>query len=84
MEKMKLKHNRWQMKRLLNNKIMEMETHLKHLNLIAQTQGEKEKKDLTVIPIMKKMMKAPVNKLTLESGIEVTIEKQLLVILMLV
>ena len=57
-----------------------METHLKHLNLIAQTQGEKEKKDLPVIP----MMKAQVNKLILGSGIEVTLEKQLLVILMLV
>ena len=52
---------------------MEMETHLKHLNLIAQTQGEKEKKDLPVIPIMKKMMKAQVNKLILGSGIEVTL-----------
>ena len=48
------------MKRLLNRKIMKVEAHLKHLNLIAQTQEEKEKKDLAVIPIMKKMMKAQV------------------------
>ncbi|KAL8102461.1 hypothetical protein AgCh_027089 [Apium graveolens] len=45
--------------------------------------GEKEKKNLTVIPTMKKMMKAQVNKLIRESGIEVTLEKQLLVILLL-
>ena len=61
-----------------------IQAHLKHLNLIAQTQGEKEKKDLAVIPIMKKMMKAQVNKLIQGSGIEVTLEKQLLVILLLV
>ncbi|KAL8121443.1 hypothetical protein AgCh_018246 [Apium graveolens] len=54
----------------------EKKAHLIHLNLIAQTQGEKEKKDLLVIPIMKKMMKAPVNKLTPENGIGVTIKMQ--------
>ena len=53
---------------------MEMETHLKHLNLIAQTQGEKEKKGLPIIL----MMKALVNKLILGSGIKVKLEKQLL------
>ncbi|KAL8107854.1 hypothetical protein AgCh_024311 [Apium graveolens] len=42
--------------------------------------GDKEKKDLAVIPIMKKMMKAQVNKLIQRSGIEVTLEKQSLVI----
>ena len=68
------------MKRLLSNKIME----IKHLNLMAQTQGEKERKKMLVIPTLKKMRKALVNKLILESGIEVTLENQLLVTLMLV
>ena len=72
------------MKKLLNRKIMKMEAHLKHLNLVAQTQGEKEKNDLPFITIMKKMMKAQVNKLIQGSGIEVILEKQLLVILLLV